>query len=299
MDKQVQVTFMAENPLGKQVDYPQQYDPSQLFPVARAGNRAAIGLPQGKLPFQGYDHWRAYELSWLSPSGLPQVATANIYVPCDSPNIVESKSMKLYFNSLNQSIFGGFEDVQRRIATDLSKAAGGSVGVSLFGPDAEALETDRMPAKAVLLDTLPVNAEVWQPDPGLLKPALKAAGEGSGERAGDDSVDKHEKEEWLYSHLFRSNCPITRQPDWGSILIHYQGQAISHADLLRYIVSYRQHEGFHEHCVEQIFNDLMNTFKLNRLTVSINYLRRGGIEINPVRSTEPTDSIKLPRLIRQ
>ena len=272
---------MAENPLGKQVDYPQQYDPSQLFPVARSGNRAAIGLVEGKLPFQGYDHWRAYELSWLSPSGLPQVATANIYVPCDSENIVESKSMKLYFNSLNQSTFDGIEEVQQRIATDLSNAAGASVSVELFGADAPALQTGLMPDNAVLLDTLAVTADVWQPDSALLRTADGVASE------------------WLYSHLFRSNCPITRQPDWGSILIHYQGEAISHPDLLRYIVSYRQHEGFHEHCVEQIFNDLLSTFNLNSLTVSINYLRRGGIEINPVRSTEPTDAIKLPRLIRQ
>lgn len=284
---------MAENPLGKQVDYPQQYDVSQLFPVARATNRAAIGVSDSDLPFKGYDHWRAYELSWLAESGLPQVATANIYVPCQSPNIVESKSMKLYFNSLNQSIFASSEKVRQCIAADLSKAAGADVKVTLHGPDTQVLETSLMPASAVLLDTLgldtsAVEATNWQPDVTLLKSAETAGEEGAGR-----------VQEQLYSHLFRSNCPITRQPDWGSILIDYSGQAISHLDLLRYIVSYRQHEGFHEHCVEMIFNDLLNTFNLDRLTVSINYLRRGGIEINPVRSTESTDSIKLPRLIRQ
>jgi len=289
---------MAENPLGKQVDYPQQYDPSQLFPVARAANRAAIGVNESDLPFKGYDHWRAYELSWLSESGLPQVATANIYVPCQSPNIVESKSMKLYFNSLNQSTFASSEQVQQCIATDLSKAAGADVKVTLHGPDTQVLESGLMPDSAVLLDTFgldtlnldtsTVEATNWQPDVALLKSAESVGEEGTGL--------VHEQ---LYSHLFRSNCPITRQPDWGSILIDYCGQAISHPDLLRYIVSYRQHEGFHEHCVEMIFNDLLNTFNLDRLTVSINYLRRGGIEINPVRSTESTDFIKLPRLIRQ
>lgn len=274
---------MAENPLGKQVDYPQQYDPSQLYPVARAGNREKIGLNEDKLPFRGYDHWRAYELSWLSPRGLPQVATANIYVPCDSPNIVESKSMKLYFNSLNQSTFESVAAVQQCISSDLSQAAGSRVDVDVLGADAAALQTRPLAENAVLLDKLTVEADVWQPDPSLLKAAIGA----------------NPRQEQLYSHLFRSNCPITRQPDWGSILIQYQGQAISHPDLLRYIVSYRQHEGFHEHCVEQIFNDLINTFTLDKLTVSINYLRRGGIEINPVRSTDPTDAIELPRLIRQ
>jgi 7-cyano-7-deazaguanine reductase len=290
---------MADNPLGKQVDYPQQYDPSQLFPVARTDNRAAIGLSSDNLPFQGYDHWRAYELSWLSPSGLPVVATANIFVPCDSPNIVESKSMKLYFNSLNQSTFANMEAVRATIATDLSQAAGASVAVDLFTADGEVLNTALMPEQAVLLDTLDVDASVWHPDAGLLKASINRSEEGSfttdHNAVGSDSV----VEEWVYSHLFRSNCPITRQPDWGSILIHYRGEGISHSALLRYIVSYRQHEGFHEHCVEQIFNDLINAFNLDSLTVSINYLRRGGIEINPIRSTEPTDTIKLPRLIRQ
>lgn len=284
---------MAKNPLGQQVDYPQQYDPSQLFPVARSANRATIGIAGKPLPFHGYDHWRAYELSWLSPSGLPKVATANIYVPCDSPNIIESKSMKLYFNSLNQSTFDSADEVQQLIASDLSKAAGDSVRVDLLGADATALETSLMPDNATLLDTQNVEADVWQPDAGL----LKRAGGASRQPYHDEA--NHVADEWLYSHLFRSNCPITRQPDWGSILIHYQGQAISHPDLLRYIVSFRQHEGFHEHCVEQIFKDLISTFSLNRLTVSINYLRRGGIEINPLRSTEPTDAIQLPRLIRQ
>ena len=275
---------MAENPLGKQVDYPQQYDPSQLFPVVRASNRATIGMNERALPFQGYDHWRAYELSWLSDSGLPQVATADIYVPCESPSIVESKSMKLYFNSLNQSTFASPEQVQACIAADLSRVAGAEVKVTLHGPDTKAMATDLLSKTAILLDTQVITVTAWHPDAAL----LKSTGEGAGR-----------VQEQLYSHLFRSNCPITRQPDWGSILIDYSGQAISHPDLLRYIVSYRQHEGFHEHCVEMIFNDLLNTFELDRLTVSINYLRRGGIEINPVRSTDATDAIKLPRLIRQ
>ncbi|HDZ08583.1 NADPH-dependent 7-cyano-7-deazaguanine reductase QueF [Pseudohongiella sp.] len=274
---------MSEIPLGKQTAYPTAYDPGLLFPVPRAANRSNIGIAEGAaLPFAGFDHWRAYELSWLSPTGQPVVALADILVPCDSPCLIESKSMKLYFNSLNQHVFTDAESARQRIGQDLAEVAGAAVQVTLYTSEAQAVHTVDM-ADAVLLDELTVTTSVYQPSPQLLTC-----------HSGTDV------NEILYSHLFRSNCPITAQPDWGSIVISYQGEQIDHRSLLSYLISYRLHEGFHEHCVEQIFQDLSVQCRPRKLQVSINFLRRGGLEINPLRcSSGAIVAYPLPRLLRQ
>lgn len=274
--------MMSEIPLGKQVDYPDRYAPGLLFPVSRSANRSSIGI-SSPLPFGGYDHWRAYEMSWLNAAGVPVVAIADILVPCDSPFLIESKSMKLYFNSLNQHRFSSDNDVQSCIAGDLSAAAGAAVKVELHRLAAPSgLHTVDL-TSAVLLDDIEMTDPVFVPDASLL------------------TSDGSTLSSTIFvSHLFRSNCPITAQPDWGSILIDYEGVQIHKQSLLRYILSFRQHEGFHEHCVEKIFLDLLEKFAPTRLTVSINFLRRGGLEINPVRSLDKSITMTaLPRLLRQ
>lgn len=272
---------MSDNPLGKHTGYPQQYAPEVLFAVSRADNRSRIGIAPRTLPFSGFDHWRAYELSWLSASGKPVAAVGDILVPCDSPNLIESKSMKLYFNSLNQKKFADMNAAATRIALDLGEVAGALVQVRLYSCDDALMHTENF-CGGSLLDDLEVDITQYHPAPELL-------------RTGSSII-----EETLYSHLFRSNCPITAQPDWGSIIIRYRGKRIDPHSLLAYLVSYRLHEGFHEHCAEQVFKDLMEICKPESLTISINFLRRGGLEINPLRSTESvvaTDG--LPRLLRQ
>lgn len=273
---------MSDIPLGKPTAYPTAFDPGLLFPVPRSANRLALGITDDKLPFGGFDHWRAYELSWLLPTGQPVVVLADILLPCDSPNLVESKSMKLYFNSLNQHVFADAASAQAQIEQDLSGTAGAPVSVIMHTREAPAVHTTKL-ADAILLDELSVTTSVYQPSPQLLQC-----------QAGTDVS------ETLCSHVFRSNCPITAQPDWGSILIRYRGEQIDHKSLLAYLISYRLHEGFHEHCVEQIFKDLSAMCKPQTLQVSINFLRRGGLEINPLRSSDNTiAAYPLPRLLRQ
>ncbi|WP_083264233.1 NADPH-dependent 7-cyano-7-deazaguanine reductase QueF [Pseudohongiella acticola] len=274
---------MADNPLGKQTAYPTAYDPGLLFPVARANNRSQLGVKEGsELPFGGFDHWRAYELSWLLPTGQPVVALADILVPCDSPCLIESKSMKLYFNSLNQAVFSEPEVARVQIEQDLSQAAGAPVQVALHNHESAVMHSVDV-SNGLLLDNLLVTTTSYQPAPDFLVSHTGA-----------------QVTETLYSHLFRSNCPITAQPDWGSVVIQYQGEQIDHEGLLSYLISYRSHEGFHEHCVEQIFHDLSVKCKPQKLQVSINFLRRGGLEINPLRSSDLTiAAYPLPRLLRQ
>lgn len=269
-------------PLGKHTSYPDRYDPGVLFPVSRLANRQAMGV-SGALPFFGYDHWRAYELSWLNSSGLPQVAMADILVPCTSANLVESKSMKLYFNSLNQHRFASREDFCACVRRDLSAVAGADVEVRVYDLDSCAGELVAQPDQVELLDTIPLEDPVFELDAGLLR------------LAGDNEVSAT-----YVSHLFRSNCPVTSQPDWGSIVVSYTGSEPDRASLLSYILSYRSHEGFHESCVEQIFVDLLAALQPSRLTVSINFTRRGGLEINPIRSTHAFAQVTpLPRFVRQ
>ena len=254
-------------PLGRAVDYPRHYDPTLLFPIPRAQGRANLGLRDdapsvASLPFEGMDRWHAYELGWLDSRGKPVVATATITVPATSPRLVESKSLKLYLNSLNSTRLDAAEIVRDRIATDLSQAAGAPVEVAFGLPAIAATDA------AVLIDALELDIAAYDaPDPSF----LAAAG---------DRV-----EETLRSDLLKSNCPVTGQPDWASVRIAYRGPRIDRAGLLRYLVSFREHAEFHEQCVERIFVDLMSRCRPDTLSVEARYTRRGGLDINPWRTT--------------
>jgi 7-cyano-7-deazaguanine reductase len=253
-----------DSPLGKPASYADQYDPGLLFPIARAPQREALGIA-GALPFSGADLWTAYELSWLAPGGKPEIAIARFRVPAESPNIVESKSVKLYLNSFSQTRFAGPDEVARALRHDLARACDSPVGVELVRSAAFA-QLAIEPLAGVSIDHLDIEVHDYSPRPD----ALAAAGATI--------------EETLVSHLFKSNCPVTGQPDWGSVQIHYRGPKIDRAGLLRYLVSFRQHTGFHEHCVERMFVDLRERCRTEKLTVYARFTRRGGIDINPFRS---------------
>jgi 7-cyano-7-deazaguanine reductase len=272
--------------LGKQVDYPERYDPSLLVPIARADNRLALGITGESLPFVGADIWNAYEMSWLNKRGKPQVGRGRFIVPCDSQCLIESKSLKLYLNSLNQHEFDSIEAVRGVIERDVSAAAGAPVEVLLqnFSGMQEMIEAPT----GVNLDTLDVECAQYETDASLLQLA-------NGDAPFEQLVD-----EVLYTDLFRSRCPITGQPDWGTVTVCYKGPQISHAALLQYLVSYRLHNDFHENCVERIFCDIQQQCRPQSLSVEANFLRRGGLDINPVRATsEMMDYVLFPRYNRQ
>ena len=269
------------SPLGKASEYVATYTPALLFPIPRAAKWAELGLTAQTLPYQGVDLWNCYELSWLTPSGKPVVAIAEFAIPADSPNIIESKSFKLYLNSLNQSVFATRDDLAAVLQRDLSGAAGAPVGVRLRSlTEVEAEGIARLPG--VCIDELEVVIEDYgQPQPELLRcePGRLIS-------------------ESLHSHLLRSNCPVTGQPDWGSVVVEYVGAALDHGSFLRYLVSFRQHADFHEQCVERIFLDLQRLLKPQALTVYARYLRRGGLDINPYRSMSAVQADNR-RLVRQ
>ena len=257
----------TELPLGRNVDYPRHYDPGLLFPFARSVGRDAIGIASDAvLPFAGIDRWHAYELSWLDARGKPVVATATFSVPADSPNLIESKSLKLYLNSFNGSRFDHAEAVRARIAADLSATAGAPVEVAFGLPpmreDADSISLD---AQDIVID------DYGPPNAAHLR------------SAGDDPVEA--VEERVHSALLKSNCPVTGQPDWAEVHIAYSGPRIDHAGLLRYLVSFRDHAEFHEQCVERIFVDLIARCAPKSLSVEARYTRRGGLDINPWRGT--------------
>lgn len=270
------------SPLGKASEYVATYTPALLFPIPRAAKWAELGLTAQTLPYQGLDLWNCYELSWLTPSGKPVVAIAEFAIPADSPNIIESKSFKLYLNSLNQSVFTTRDDLATVLQRDLSGAAGAPVGVQLRSlAEVEAEGIACLPG--VCIDELEVVIEDYsQPQPELLR-----------------CTEAQSISEALHSHLLRSNCPVTGQPDWGSVAVEYSGAAaLDHASFLRYLVSFRQHADFHEQCVERIFLDLQRLLKPQMLTVYARYLRRGGLDINPYRSTHAVQ-VDNRRLVRQ
>lgn len=257
-------------PLGHDVAYPGVYDPTLLFPIDRAENRAALGLSAGSasLPFIGGDIWNAYELSWLNPRGKPELAIAVFEVPADTPRIIESKSFKLYLNSYNQTRLDSVAQLRTRLATDLTAAAGGPVGVQLILPEHfGTLNLGELAGES--LDSQDVAIDTYHPAPELLEGAARG----------------EEVEELLTSRLLKSNCPVTGQPDWGSVQIHYRGSRIDRARLLAYIVSFREHAEFHEHCVERMFVDIMRACRPQKLSVYARYTRRGGLDINPWRAT--------------
>ncbi|MBU4520297.1 MAG: NADPH-dependent 7-cyano-7-deazaguanine reductase QueF [Gammaproteobacteria bacterium] len=261
--------------LGKASAYIDQYDASLLFPLPREPKRREIGIT-GSVPFLGADLWTAFELSWLNPRGKPQVALAHITVPCESTHIVESKSFKLYLNSFNNTRMESADAVRERIRGDVSAAiwSGGPVkagaGVRLLLPELFDCEPVKE-LEGLSIDRLDVECDHYQPAPELLSAAL----------------DEKPVEETLVSHLLKSNCLVTGQPDWGSVQIRYSGPQIHQAGLLQYIVSFRNHNEFHEQCVERIYTDIMARCKPTKLMVYARYTRRGGLDINPWRSSHP------------
>jgi 7-cyano-7-deazaguanine reductase len=263
-------------PLGREVAYPDRYDPGLLFPIPRALGRGDIGIRDDALPFAGHDRWHAYELSWLDARGKPVVATATLAVPADSPHLVESKSLKLYLNSLNGARFDSPERVRETIAADLSRAAGAAVSVD-FGLPHFAADDD-----AVSIDGLDVAIDRYGPPDATLLAVH------------DDVV-----EETLRSDLLKSNCPVTGQPDWATVRIAYRGPRIDRAGLLRYLVSFRDHAEFHEQCVERIFVDLVARCRCEALSVEARYTRRGGLDINPWRAMPGTPAPRAGRDLRQ
>lgn len=256
----------SNSPLGKSTPYQASYDPTLLFPMPRADKRAELGL-SGTLPFFGMDVWNAYEVSWLNMRGKPQVAIASLQVPADTPNIVESKSMKLYFNSLNQSKVAGPDALLELLRADLSNAFGATVQVKLtLAEDFGKLKMGEL--DGLLLDRLDIEIDHYEPAPSLLKV----------------NADEAPVEETLVSHLLKSNCLVTNQPDWASVQIRYVGQPIDQEGLLRYLIGFRNHQEFHEQCVERIFMDILRACQPAKLLVTARYTRRGGIDINPWRS---------------
>ena len=276
-----------QSQLGKASAYTDQYDPTLLFPIPRAGKRAEIGIADVP-PFFGADLWTAFEVSWLNLRGKPQVALVHFTIPCESPNIVESKSFKLYLNSFNNTRFGDASEVQARLRADISEAVWrgaphpATVGVKLIAPEL----FDQEPVHeldGLSLDRLDVECTRYQPAPELLKAQF----------------DEAPVSEVLTSNLLKSNCLVTGQPDWGSVQIRYTGPQIDQEGLLQYIVSFRNHNEFHEQCVERIFMDIWTRCQPIKLTVYARYTRRGGLDINPWRTSHPQAMPKNVRTARQ
>lgn len=258
------------SPLGKTTSYQSEYAPSLLFAIPRQQKREEIGIA-GTLPFFGMDIWNAYELSWLNLRGKPQVAIATFTVPADSPNIVESKSFKLYLNSFNQTRLASPEAVTDLLRTDLTTGFGAPVQVKLTLQDAfSSLQMGEL--EGLLLDRLDIEVGAYTPDPSLLKASQEEA----------------MVEETLVSHLLKSNCLVTGQPDWGSVQIRYVGAQINQEGLLQYLIGFRNHNEFHEQCVERIFMDILRQCRPQKLAVYARYTRRGGLDINPWRSNFTT-----------
>jgi 7-cyano-7-deazaguanine reductase len=280
-----------QSQLGKTSAYIDQYDASLLFPIPRAGKRAEIGIA-GAAPFFGADMWTAFELSWLNLRGKPQVALVHFTVPCESTNIVESKSFKLYLNSFNNTRFANADEVRARLRADIGEAvwrdparttpAPSSIGVTLVGAEL----FDREPVHeldGLSLDRLDIECTRYTPAPDLL------------------TVTKDEApvSEVFTSNLLKSNCLVTGQPDWGSVQISYTGDQIEQGGLLQYLVSFRNHNEFHEQCVERIFMDLWTRCKPMKLAVYARYTRRGGLDINPFRTSHPQALPPNVRMARQ
>ncbi|WP_369039316.1 NADPH-dependent 7-cyano-7-deazaguanine reductase QueF [Stenotrophomonas maltophilia] len=252
-----------DSSLGREVSYPSQYDPGLLFPIPRSGARAEIDLDDAALPFVGHDRWHAFELSWLDPRGKPQVAVATVQVPCTSPRLIESKSFKLYLNSLNSTRIDSAEALRARLVADLSGCAGAPVQVE-FG-----LPGLRESPLGESIDGLDLEIDCYGP------PQADFLVADAGEVV----------EETLVSALLKSNCPVTGQPDWATVSLRYRGPKIDRAGLLRYLVSYREHAEFHEQCVERIFSEVSARCHPQWLEVEARYTRRGGLDINPWRAS--------------
>lgn len=268
--------------LGQKTEYKNQYDPTLLQPVPRKLNRDGLGITEQQPFTSGADLWTAYELSWLNSKGVPQVAIADMWLDCQSENLIESKSFKLYLNSFNQTKFADWETVQRTIQTDLSGCASGVVSVKIR----KVSEFTAQPISdfaGEVIDEQDIEIESYA----FSNRYLENVSEG-------DVV-----QETLVSHLLKSNCLITSQPDWGSVQIHYVGKKLNREKLLRYLISFREHNEFHEQCVERIFCDLIKFGEIEKLTVYARYTRRGGLDINPFRSNFESVPLSNDRLARQ
>jgi len=268
--------------LGKATEYKNNYDPTLLQGVPRSLNRQELNISAENLPFVGYDLWNLYELSWLNSKGKPMVATGVVKVPFDSDNLIESKSFKLYLNSFNQTKFTSPEEVEKRLINDLSVCANKAVSVEINSI------MDQFPDKlgtltGICLDDLDIEIDNYQLTPTLLQ-----------DISGGQVIS-----ETLYSHLLKSNCLITNQPDWGSVQISYTGKQLNKEKLLRYLISFREHNEFHEQCVERIYCDIMKFADIQSLSVDARYTRRGGLDINPIRSTKEHSARNNSRLLRQ
>lgn len=272
--------FPEQSALGKKSEYSAQYNPDVLFPILRKEKRDEIGVPN-TLPFFGFDIWNHYEVSWLNEKGKPLVALAEISYDCASPCIIESKSMKLYFNSLNNTVFNDIAHVETTIKQDLERRVGAAVSVKIRLLNGLSAEMVQPRFQGTSLDDLDIACSVYQPASALLK------------------TEEMSVTEVVCSDLLKSNCLVTGQPDWGSVQISYTGKKISHPDLLRYIVSFRNHNEFHEQCIERIFMDILRQCSPEKLLVYGRYTRRGGLDINPMRSTEPVLTVPYLRLCRQ
>ncbi|GAA4346330.1 NADPH-dependent 7-cyano-7-deazaguanine reductase QueF [Variovorax defluvii] len=265
-----------QSQLGRASAYVDRYDAGLLFPIPRALQREAMGIAQHPLPFFGADLWTAFELSWLNPRGKPQLAIAHFTIPCETPNIIESKSLKLYLNSFNSTVFSNAEAVRERLRADLGEAVWrgaerpSTVGVRLMAPDLFDKEQIRE-LEGVDLDRLDIECTHYQPTPELLL----------------SDTTQTPVSETLTSRLLKSNCLVTGQPDWGSVQIRYSGPQIDQAGLLAYIVSFRNHNEFHEPCAERMFRDIWERCKPNKLAVYARYTRRGGLDISPFRTSWP------------
>ena len=271
--------------LGKETVYKASYDASLIFPISRVDNRKKLSMPEKKvnndLPFFGYDVWTGYEVSWLNEKGKPEVAIVEFIIPCESENIVESKSFKLYLNSFNQTKLKGLDEAQARMQEDLSKGFGGDIQVRFYDVMAYPLNQKGVGEN---IDGLDIEVTEYSPNAALL-----------------NTLPEHISET-LNSHLLKSNCPVTNQPDWATLVVEYSGSKIDREALLKYVISFRGHDDFHEHCVEQIFCDLLAAGEFDSLTVSARYTRRGGLDINPTRSLaaiKNTDESLIGRLARQ
>jgi len=269
----------TKSTLGHATEYCDQYNPDLLFPISRQENRTELGIDSAALPFHGLDIWTAYEVSWLNAKGKPEVRVAEFAFMADSPNLIESKSFKLYLNSFNGTRFNNEDEVLALLHKDLAKACGDSVAVDFKRHEGHELTFGDLPGEN--LDELDIEVTEYQVNASLLK-----------------ANPAHEVSETLNSHLLKSNCLVTHQPDWGSVVISYAGAKIDHESLLQYIISFRNHNEFHEQCVERIYTDIMNQCQPSELTVYARYVRRGGLDINPYRSN-CEDEFDLSRTIRQ
>ena len=278
-------TDLKTGPLGESSQYAEGYSPKRLFPMPRAEGRSAVGL-RGALDWYGQDVWTGYEFSWLNERGKPEVAVMRLTVAAESSHIVESKSMKLYLNGYAQTRFDSTSKVRDRLAEDLSHAVGGAVAVELVALAEPSLCVSEL--AGYCLDELDVEITDYQRNPDLL---VLAATQGAKE------TKETPVTQVLTTHLFRSLCPVTAQPDWASVIVSYSGAAIDQAGLLKYLVSYRQHQAFHETTVERIYADIWERCQPERLSVSGRFLRRGGLDISPTRSSEsqPMDMSRLSR----